>query len=379
MLRSTLFALTLLFAGSGFAQQSANTDYESKLQQLQKSITALKNELSKVRSNRDKLQSDLQASEVEVGELVKKIEQLKGELANQKKQLTQLNQKQDELQQARKEQQIQIAEQVNSAYRLGQQSQVKLLLNQEQPEKLARVSRYYRYFLDARAEKIETYLDTLAELDTIKPSIEARTQELLVSQQQLEQRHQQLTKAQAEREKTLARLSQSIQRKDEELKQKAQDQQQLEKLIAQVAASITKLALPGDGQPFAKLRGKMPMPAKGKILKQFGSTKIAGKLTWEGILIGAQAGSEVRAIHHGRVVFANYLRGQGLLMILDHGDGYMSLYAHNQALLKEPGDWVNAGELIARVGNSGGQSENALYFEIRHKGRPTNPNHWCRA
>lgn len=379
MLRSTLFALTLLFAGSGFAQQPAGEDYESKLQQLQKSITALKNELSKVKSNRDKLQSDLQASEVDIGELVKKIEQLKGELANQKKQLAQLNQKQDELQQARTEQQSQIAEQINSAYRLGQQSQIKLLLNQEQPEKLARINRYYQYFLDARAEKIDTYLETLAELEAIKPSIEARTEELLVSQQQLEQRHQQLSKAQAEREKNLARLSQSIQRKDDELKQKALDQQQLEKLIAEVAAAITTLALPGDGQPFAKLRGKMPMPAQGKILKQFGSTKVAGKLNWEGILIGAQAGSEVRAIHHGRVVFANYLRGQGLLMILDHGDGYMSLYAHNQALLKEPGDWVGAGELIARVGNSGGQAENALYFEIRHKGKPTNPNQWCRS
>lgn len=379
MLRSTLFALTLLFAGSGFAQQPADADYESKLQQLQKSITALKNEIGKVRSNRDKLQNDLQASEVDIGELVKKIEQLKEELANQKKQLAQLNQKQDELQQAHKEQQVQIAEQINSAYRLGQQSQIKLLLNQEQPEKLARMNRYYQYFLDARAEKIDTYLETLTELEAIKPRIEARTEELLVSQQQLEQRHQQLTRAQAEREKNLARLSQSIQRKDEELKQKAQDQQRLEKVIAEVAASITTLALPGDGQPFAKLRGKMPMPAQGKILKQFGSTKVAGKLNWEGILIGAQAGSEVRAIHHGRVVFANYLRGQGLLMILDHGDGYMSLYAHNQALLKEPGDWVSAGERIARVGNSGGQAESALYFEIRHKGKPTNPNQWCRS
>lgn len=374
-----MFALALLTASSGFAQQPADADYESKLQQLQKSITALKNELSKVKSNRDKLQNDLQASEVDIGALVKKIEQLKGELASQKKQLAQLNQKQDELQLARQEQQQQIAEQINSAYRLGQQSQMKLLLNQEQPQKVARVARYYQYFLDARAEKIDTYLDTLAELEAIKPRIEARTEELLLSQQQLEQRHQQLSQAQAEREKNLARLSQSIQRKDDELKQKALDQQQLEKLIAEVAATITNLALPGDGEPFAKLRGKMPMPTQGKILKQFGSTKVAGKLNWEGVLISAQVGSEVKAIHYGRVVFANYLRGQGLLMILDHGDGYMSLYAHNQALLKEPGDWVRAGELIARVGNSGGQSESALYFEIRHQGKPTNPTQWCKS
>lgn len=379
MLRHSLIALCLLFASGSFAQSSSDEDYQAKLEELKKSIAQLKSELGKVKSDRDKLQDDLQSSEVDIGALVKKIETLQGELASQKKQLAQLNQKQDELQRARQEQQTQIADYINAAYRMGQQSQLKLLLNQEQPEKLARMSRYYRYFLDARADKIETYLDTLAELDEIKPRIEARTQELLDNEQQLKQRHQQLTLKQSERQKTLARLSQSIQRKDQELKQKAQDQQRLERLIEEVSAAIANLTLPGDGQPFAKRRGKMTMPAKGHLLKKFGHTKVAGKLNWEGVLIGAKAGSEVKAIHHGRVVFADYLRGQGLLMILDHGDGYMSLYAHNQALLKEAGDWVNSGELIARVGNSGGQTQAGLYFEIRFKGKPTNPTLWCRS
>ena len=122
----------------------------------------------------------------------------------------------------------------------------------------------------------------------------------------------------------------------------------------------------------------MPWPAGNKLIKKFGNAKIDGKITWEGILISAKAGTSVEAIHHGRVVFSDYLRGHGLLVIVDHGDGYMSLYAHNQSLLKETGDWVSSGETISRVGNTGGQAQAGLYFEIRHQGKPTDPIKWCR-
>ncbi|GAB3112709.1 peptidoglycan DD-metalloendopeptidase family protein [Aestuariicella hydrocarbonica] len=376
--RALLVSAALLFASHGFAQ-TQDEDYQAKLQELQKAIGELKSELNQVKSTRDQLQNDLQTSEVDIGALVNKIDRLKGELASQKKQLAQLNLKQAELQVARHEQQKHIAQHINAAYRLGKQSHIKLLLNQEEPDSLARMAKYYEYFLDARADKIDTYLDTIAELDAIKPEIESRTRTLEDSQRQLQQRHQQLSSKQHERQQTLARLSQSIQRKDQQLQQMAQNKQRLEKLLAEVSAAIANLQLPGDGQPFQKRRGKMAMPAQGKLLKTFGSTKLAGKLKWEGVLIGAKAGTDVKAIHHGRVVFADYLRGQGLLVIVDHGDGYMSLYAHNQALLTETGDWINSGETIARVGNTGGQQQVGLYFEVRHNGKPTNPAHWCRS
>tara|TARA_B100000446_G_scaffold95211_1_gene89393 strand:- start:44172 stop:45368 length:1197 start_codon:yes stop_codon:yes gene_type:complete len=360
------------------AQQSSDEDYQAKLQQLQSAIEQLKTELSQVKSSRDQLQSDLQGSEVDISDLLKKIETLKGELASQKKQLTQLNRKQVELQGAKKDQQAHIGQHINAAYRLGQQSQIKLLLNQEKPGTVARMGKYYEYFLDARANKIDTYLDTIAELDAIKPKIQQRTQALEKSQGSLRQRHQQLLKKQDQRSVALAKLSQSIKHKDDQLKKMAQDKQRLEKVLKEVSAAIANLSLPDDGEPFRQRRGKMTLPTKGKLLKAFGNTKVAGKLTWEGLLISAKAGAAVNAIHHGRVVFADYLRGQGLLMILDHGDGYMSLYAHNQALLKETGDWISSGETIARVGNTGGQTRTGLYFEIRHQGKPTDPIKWCR-
>ncbi len=379
--RSALVALLCSIGLASFtasAQQSSDEDYQAKLNKLHSAIEQLKSELSQVKSSRDALQNDLQSSEVDIGQLIKKIDKLKGELASQKKQLTQLNRKHVELQTAKSDQQKHIAEHINAAYRLGQQSQLKLLLNQEQPEAVARMAKYYEYFLDARADKIDTYLDTITELDAIKPKIEQRTAALERSQTSLRQRHQQLVNKQDQRTATLRKLSQSIQRKDGQLKKMAQDKQRLETLLREVSAAIANLALPDNGEPFRVRRGKMRFPTQGKLIKKFGNAKAAGKLTWEGVLIDAKAGSNVDAIHHGRVVFSDYLRGHGLLVIIDHGDGYMSLYAHNQSLLKDTGDWVSNGETIARVGNTGGQSQAGLYFEIRHQGKPTDPIKWCR-
>ncbi len=379
MLRVCGLLLCSLLTLPVMAQAAGDEDYQAKINQLQQSIKQLQQELQKAKGSRNQLQSDLQSSEVDISETLKKIEALKEELASQKKQLTQLNRKQDELQAASREQQRYIAEDINAAYRLGSQSQLKLLLNQQQPETVARMNKYYSYFLNARSSRVDAYLETIAELNIIKPQIEARTRTLEENTVQLQQRRQQLLARQQERTETLAKLNASINRKDEELKQQSQDKQRLEKLLAEVTAAIANLALPTDGEPFAKLKGRMPFPARGRLLNRFGSSRLEGKLRWEGVMIGAREGTPVHAIHHGRVVFSDYLRGHGMLVIIDHGDGYMSLYAHNQSLLRETGDWVSSGEVIAKVGNTGGQSQSALYFEIRHNGKPTNPARWCKA
>jgi septal ring factor EnvC (AmiA/AmiB activator) len=378
MIRIAAVFFALCLSVSTWAQQTSEADYQAKLQELQATIAQLKTELAKVKSDRDALQNDLQTSEVDISDLVKKIERLKGDLSQQKKQLAQLNSQRTELRQQRKSQQQAIAEQVNAAYRLGRQSELKLVLNQQQPDQVARMLKYYDYFIDARAERIETYLDTIAELNRVEPAIEAKAAELNRNRKTLEQRFDQLSQRQAERERTLKRLNSAIASKDQQLKQKAEDRQRLEQLLSEVTQALANLALPGDSQPFAQKRGKLAWPTQGKMLQRYGSNR-AGKLRWEGVLIGAPSGREVKAVHHGRVVFADYLRGHGLLIIVDHGNGYMSLYAHNQSLLKETGDWVSANEVVAQVGNSGGQSQAALYFEIRHQGKPLNPAQWCRS
>jgi len=374
---AALIAL-VLSASPAMAQQTSDEDYQAKLLELQKSISLLKSELQKVKGSRNDLQENLQASEVDMGQLSSKIERLQGELASGKKQLLQLSRNRTELQGKRRAQQKTIGAYVNSAYRLGQQSQVKLLLNQQDPAELARTLKYYDYFIDARADKIDAYLETISELDRLEPRIEAKTHTIRASQKSLEQRRQQLLSKQQDRQRTLAKLNASIQSKDDQLKHKTQDQQRLETLLKQVTEAIANLEIPGGDQPFATRRGKMSWPTRGSIVNSFGSDKAAGKLSWDGVRIKAALGSKVEAIHYGRVVFADYLRGHGLLLIVDHGKGYMSLYAHNQLLLKELGDWVSSGETIAKVGDTGGQSHAGLYFEIRHQGKPTNPSRWCK-
>ncbi|MEX1033351.1 MAG: peptidoglycan DD-metalloendopeptidase family protein [Cellvibrionaceae bacterium] len=175
----------------------------------------------------------------------------------------------------------------------------------------------------------------------------------------------------------LARLNESIETKDQELQQLARDRQYIEQLMTEIVATVGHQNTFNSDAPFAELRGKLPWPAEGQIAHSFGSERVAGKMKWDGVLIRASEGEPVKAIHHGRVVFADYLRGHGLLIIVDHGEGYMSLYAHNQTLKKAVGNWVEAGEVIASVGSSGGQRQAGLYFEIRQHGRPTNPGTWC--
>ncbi|TQV65993.1 peptidoglycan DD-metalloendopeptidase family protein [Exilibacterium tricleocarpae] len=376
--RYLVLAVALLCASTALAQQISETEYQTKLKSLQDAIEQLQRELRSVKDSRDELQNNLQQSETDIGELIKKIERIKGELKEQDAQLHQLNDQRDQLRGDQRQQQHQIAQQVNASYRLGRQGNLKLLLNQEDPARVARMLKYYDYFLDARADKIDTYLDTIAELNQIEPRIKDKTEQLAKQRNTLEQRHRQLTDRQTERQRTLAKLNATITDKDANLKKLARDRAELEQVLRQVTDTLAGLSLPGQDTPFASLRGKLAWPARGRLAHTFGSTRAAGKMKWDGVMIRASAGTAVAAIHHGRVVFSDYLRGHGLLLIIDHGGDYMSLYAHNQALYKDTGDWVEAGETIANVGASGGLTRAGLYFEIRHRGKPTNPANWCR-
>ena len=358
------------------AQQTSEADYDERLQKLKGLIEQLNRELKAVKGSRTDLQLDLQKSETEIGDLINKIDTLKHQLKDQKGQLKKLNTEQKQLKDAKRKQQKHIAQQVSAIYRMGRQSNAKLLLNQESPERISRLVRYYDYFLDARADKVATYIDTLAGLDEIEPRIVRKTEALDQNRQQLQRRHHQLSDRQQERERALAQLNQAITDKDAELRRADAARERLPQLLQQVAEAVATIPLPGNGKPFSSLKGRLPWPTQGKLQHRFGSARAGGKLKWDGVLIRAAAGREVKAVHHGQVVFADYLRGHGLLLILDHGAGYMSLYAHNQSLLSDTGDWVAAGESIAAVGNSGGRDRAGLYFEIRHRGKPTNPSRW---
>ena len=175
----------------------------------------------------------------------------------------------------------------------------------------------------------------------------------------------------------LSKISDSIDSKDDQigkLQAQAKDLTELVERLARVLPQMPDV----DAEPFAGKTASLSWPAQGPVLKSYGQSRAGGELKWNGVLLGAPAGSEVRAVYHGRIIFSDWLDGMGLLTIIEHGDGYMSLYGHNQDLLKDVGEWVSPGEPIAHVGDSGGQAQAGLYFEIRKDGEPVNPRNWIK-
>lgn len=363
----------------------ALADEKAEMAKLQKEIEALQKELKDVQGTRSDLQKDLEKSEKQVNELQKKASDINKQLNEQNKELNQLKNERSQLEQARKNQQAQIAEQMRAAHKLGEQSEVKVLLNQESPDQLSRIMKYHSYFMEAHTAKMQAYLETITRIDALTPEIEKKTLELGIMQGELDAQRAQLKDIHGERQKALAKVNSELKNKNQELKQLNRDRQQLQALLERVTKRVATtgainspsyVPLPAGGEKFSLRKGRLPWPTQGSMIHRFGSARISGQMNWSGAYIAAPMGNSVVAVHHGRVVFADYFGGHGLLVIVDHGEGYLSLYAHNQNLLKKAGEPVKAGETIATVGNSGGQASTGLYFEIRHNGKPIDPGGW---
>jgi septal ring factor EnvC (AmiA/AmiB activator) len=365
-----------MFAHIVTAQQDASPQ---DLKRLESAIDALQRELGRHRGKYSTLEAQLKKNEVAIGELSALIR------ANRKKQgaleqeLTKLRSRRRQLEQDRDKQQALIAAQLRTAYQLGHEKTLKVLLNQEDPALISRAMTYVDYFNKARLHEIEQFNNTITELRALEPNIAEKSATLKQTGQQLATEKNKLGQQQQARQQTLASLSQTIKSKDAQLQQHEKDQARLEALLNTVEDVATSFASMEDAQPFGSRKGKMKWPARGKIDNRFGRRRQHGGLKWQGVEIRGKEGNNITAIHHGRVVFADWLGGQGLLIVIDHGDGYMSLYGHNQSLLHETGDWIHTGEAIATMGNSGGRNQTGLYFEIRHRGKASNPAGWCRS
>jgi septal ring factor EnvC (AmiA/AmiB activator) len=237
---------------------------------------------------------------------------------------------------------------------------------------------YFSYVSRARQAKIDTMQATLDHFAAVKDEIHLKTEALAALQ--VEQRRQvaELDAQREDRARNLVQLSEQLERQGGELKRLQRDEKQLQALLRSLQELLSDVpAEVGQQKPFKDLKGQLRWPARGQLAKRFGSRRGSSGLTWQGVLIEAADGTQVHAVSKGRVAFADWLRGFGLLLIIDHGDGYMSLYGHNEALYKEVGEWVDSGEVVATSGRSAGQTEAGLYFEIRHNGQPVNPLTWC--
>ncbi len=390
-----------------------------QIEAARKDVAELQRLLKQIEQEKSAVHKQLQTTESEMGTLEKQVDSLQQEIDRSEAELERLNEEKTTLEGARIEQQRLIGIQARAAYQSGRQEYLKLLLNQQNPEKFSRSLTYYDYLSKARFEQLEHFNETLRQLATVEAGIEQQQATLSKQQDGLKQRQVQLAEVRKQRQQTLAKLDRDLSSRDSKLKARQQEQAQLERVLKTIEETLARQAREAEeqrqralalareeqmrqqpsgtaasttsgpfvssagasfGGPFANAKGKLPWPVDGRLVAGYGTPRGGDARTkWDGVLIGAAIGTQVRAVHGGRVVFADWLRGAGLLVILDHGNGYLSLYGHNQSLLRDAGEIVKAGDPIATVGNSGGQEAAALYFAIRQQGRPSDPAQWCRA
>ncbi|MFV0276255.1 MAG: murein hydrolase activator EnvC family protein [Parahaliea sp.] len=374
---AALLAL-LLAAPTTISAQGDEAETRARLDALQAQIRRLDRELGSARGERERLLSQLKTAEMALAHLQQQMSETRAAVDTTERELAALQARQQELEQQRQTQQARIGSELETAWKMGRQEQIKLLLSQEDPHTLARNMAYYRYFYQSRNRMIDAFRSTLVELAAVGEGIDTRRQQLDARQAQLASEQRSLETTRTDRRQAAERLAADISAKGDTLAQLKRDQKKLEQLLETIQRATIDMPLPENFQTFAKARGNMPWPVGGKPSNRFGRARNDGKMTWQGVNIPARAGTVVHAIHHGRVVYADWFGGSGLLLIVDHGEGYMSLYAHNQTLLREVGEWVQAGTPIGNVGNSGGLDQPALYFEIRHQGKPVDPARWCK-
>jgi len=351
---------------------------EAHLKKLREDINELQGYLKKAQDDHKDLVASLRKSDEEVAKVAQQVEKLKSALKEERDRLKKLQAEQRTLNQNKTSQQSTLKNIILASYKMGQEPQLKMLLNQQDPSKLARNLSYLQYFNKAHQKEIIEYRGTLKKLDTNEQEIKTRQTSLNKKLEERRTLFKKLDKKKKLQQKNALALNQQIKGNAEKLSRLQQDRQNLMALLGKVEEVFLPYERSKESRPFRRLKGKLPNPLQVKPKRLYGKTQNNGKQKWQGWLYPATEGNNVHAIHHGRIVFSDWLRGFGLLTIVDHGQGYMTLYARNQALLRSVGDWVEAGDVIAKLGRSGGFEDSALYFEIRYKGEPQNPRRWLK-
>ena len=374
--KSALLLCLMVTSASG---QDANEDLtkikELELEEVRAQISALKTSMDRSAAARDRLTAELQEAEVVIAKKRIRLQELERERDYSARKKDALDAKLSEREAELDDESNELASQVRAAYMSGSQERIKLLLNQRDPATLGRLMAYYGYLNDYRAENIGAVMRHIRELAEIRAEVaaeEARIAELA------RERYAELTElntAQEERQQLLAALRERLDDEGREIERLAAQEEDLSRLIAELTSILSDYPIRSE-EPFSEHRGRLTWPVAGTLLHDFGQPRVSDSVRWNGVVLGAPRGREVRAIYHGRVVFSDWLAGMGLLVVVDHGEGYMTLYGYNETLLKNTGDWVAPGDVIATVGDSGGQAASALYFEIRQGTRPVNPRRW---
>jgi septal ring factor EnvC (AmiA/AmiB activator) len=366
-------AAALLVAAAVTAQD--RREGEAALSAVRKEIKDLQERVARETARRDDSARALRTAEVEIAAATRKLADIRGKLRAQEGTRRELAAESEQANRRLAAERQALARQVRSSYMTGRQELFKLLLSQESPATLGRMLVYFDYYNRARTVRIDAVAGELAKLSELGAETTRVEAELASLEAAQASEVAALEKSRDERRAAVAKVEAEIRDGTAALAKLRAEEQRLAEVVQKVTELMAGFPVDND-QPFAASKGKLAWPVQGRIAGTFGQQRGAGPARWNGVLLEAAAGTSVRAVHRGRIAFADWLQGLGLLVIVDHGGGYMSLYGHNEALLKESGDWVEPGEPIAQVGDTGGQDRSGLYFEIRQNGKPIDPNPW---
>lgn len=369
---------SLLLAGlmaiTGSAGAAANEN-EAEREKLRGRIDSLQQQLEQTRKQRDAAQAALRPVERRISQQLRAQRKAREEIVTSNKKLRGLRKQQQSSRVALTRQRQALARHAHAAYILGQQDQFKLLLNQQDPAAFGRVLTYYRIYADARASEMKEINQDLRQLSLMESRISRHTQNMQLVEDRYHRQSRELEKSRHTRATLLASLNREIRSGTQEISRLKRDEKRLDTVMTELPEAPS---LDPNGQRFAGARGRLPLPVQGRVTARFGTRRQLGDLKWKGIFLATPSGREVKAVFGGRVVFADWLQGYGLLLILEHGDGYMTLYGNNEGLIQQVGDKVEAGSVIALTGNTGNIARSGLYFEVRYQGKPKNPLRWCR-
>jgi murein hydrolase activator len=375
-LMAILIALMVLPALPLDAAVPART--EAELRALRDKIDRITQQVSRDALERDRLSGDLRAAELSLAQSRGELGRANREYADRSARRAGLSQNRGQQQQALVNERAVLAAQLRVAYMIGRQEPLKLLLNQQDPLHSGRLFAYYGYFGRARAEQIAQIQAHVQHLDALDVELAQQQSELASIKAAQQLQLQQLERARNERQQVLASVTAAARTREQSLARLKMQQADLEGLLQELNRSLKSAAPPDNATAFGRSRGQLPWPVAGQVTAKFGDTRASG-VKWEGVVIATERDAPVKAVSGGRVVYADWLPGLGLLTIVDHGEGYLSLYGHNDRLLKAVGESVGAGETIAAAGDTGGRAAPELYFEIRRAGKPVDPAPWFKA
>lgn len=377
---SAMRGLTVLFGGVVLFAIPAMADIDDKAQELtriQSEISTVAGTIARIEKEQGALMAQLSDIEKHYGKTVASLNSLQRQIVLKRQRLQKLRLESDALRSEIKEQNKGLGSQIKAAYAMGRKEKLKLMLNQQEPAVASRMMVYYDYLNNQRLGKMARIDHALKRIDELELEKQQETEQLGQQLEIVQKEQAELTAMRAQRQALLDRLDKEYSSSQLKLSQLKEGEKRLQKLLQDLQqTAIERLFKPGPAKAFVKSRGHLPWPVKGTVVKRFGSPRLESR--WDGVLIAATEGSEIRAVSKGRVVFADWFRGYGLLTIIDHGNDFMTLYAFSQSLYKSVGDRVVPGDVIATVGKSGGRESAGLYFGIRRKGKPIDPVRWCR-